>query len=140
MADRCGGRAGGIFYLVRLDRETGGAVEYDLMTLLGIRMDDVPETIGWDGLVIFCRHLPDDSATMRAVHEHDHEGMERWATQSTTNELLASLIDLVNFRFARKQDRSKLERVERPWDRSTRHFGSGAMPQEDFLAWYYGGD
>ena len=140
MADRCGGRAGGIAYLVRLDRETGGAVEYDLMTLLGIRMDDVPETIGWDGLVIFCRHLPDDSATMRAVYEHGHEGMERWATQSTTNELLADIYDLVNRRFVSEKDKHKVKPLERPWDKSTRHFGSGAMPQDEFLAWYYGGD
>lgn len=110
------------------------------MTLLGIRFFDVPETIGWDGLVVFCRHLPDDSATMRAVHEHEHEGMEHWGTRNATNELLASLIDLVNYRFVRKEDRSKLSRVERPWESTSRHFGTESMSKEEFLDWYYGGD
>ena len=136
------GHAGGIGYLIRLDRETDGAIEYDLMTLLGIRLRDVPGTIGWDGLKIFCRHLPDESATMRAVYEHDHDGMEHWGTRGQTNELLADIYDLVNRRFVSQKDKYKVRPLERPWDRKTRHFGKGgdAMSKDEFLAWYYGGD
>jgi len=33
-----------------------------------VRLSDVPSTIGWDGLVLWLRHLPYDSETMRELH------------------------------------------------------------------------
>lgn len=100
-------------------------------------MRDVPDTIGWDGLVIFARHLPDESATMRAVYEHDHEGMEKWGTRNTTNELLAELHDLINFRFVSKKDKAKLKPIDRPWEKTTRHYGK-AISREEFDRLYLG--
>lgn len=119
------------------------------MTMLGIRLSAVPSTIGWDGLVIFCRHLPDESATMRAVIQHEADGAERWTSPMQLAQMLADLIDNVSvLRWelssrARKKGSSppkKPKPYERPWDKRTdeKSIGKGAISRAEFLSWYYG--
>ena len=119
------------------------------MTLIGIRMEAVPSTIGWDGLVVFARHLPQESATMRwALDSGDGWGGE-WTGSFLTNELLSDVSDLLNvIRWNYQTVHSKGAKpkkptpVERPWveSREKKHVGKGAISKKDFLRWYYDED
>lgn len=119
------------------------------MTLIGIRMEAVPSTIGWDGLVVFARHLPQESATMRwALDSGDGWGGE-WTGGFLTNELLADVSDLLNvIRWnyqtvhAKGAKPKKPTPVERPWveSREKKHVGKGAISKRDFFRWYYDED
>lgn len=112
-----------------------------------MRLRDVPETIGWDGALLVLRHLPEGSATVRALRPEEWS----WSTRMRTNALLADVIDgqgdLAYIYAAAHTQRGKPkprkpERYPRPWvkDESRRHLGSGAIPRCEFLKWYYGDD
>lgn len=117
------------------------------MTLIGIRLKDVPMTIGWDGLVVFARHLPPGSATMRNLADGGGEWADGWSSAFRTNELLAEVIDtlrVINWEYVSthsKGHQKKPQMVERPWvkDGRTRKFGKGAIPRNKFIDWYYNG-
>ncbi|WP_278591454.1 hypothetical protein [Olsenella uli] len=139
---------GGIGALVRVDRETDGALSYDLMTLVGVTLRDVPGTIGWDGLRDLYRHLGTDSATWRAQHPE----LAPYATAFGLAQMAGELVDglaAVQYAIAcahrtKGAPRPRRPRLGRwPWrkaDGTERHLGSGALPRRDFLAWYYDGD
>jgi hypothetical protein len=136
---------GGIVALVRVDRETDGALDADCMTHLGTRLADVPPTIGWDGLLVLYRHADETWATWRAQRKGD---VGDWYSTRRTNALLADCIDAINAAayvvakaHSKKGSRPKAPApVERPWVKAAgeRHLGSGAIPQCEFLDWYYG--
>ena len=146
MAARLRGDGGGIRALVRVDADTDGALDYDLMCRLGIRLADVPMTIGWSGLKVFYRHLDGASATWRAQHPE----YAPYSTPFGIAQMLADVIDMEQWvcygiaaaHHARgKRPPRKPKPYEAPWrkgDHGDRHVGSGAIPRSEFLDWYYG--
>lgn len=115
------------------------------MATLGIRLRDVPATIGWDGLSLLVRHLPVGCATWRALNP----GMERWSSTTMTNVILADVFDAVMevaYATAQAHSRTRVPKPRpypRPWADAPpgeRSVGSGAIPSNEFHAWYYGSD
>lgn len=145
MVRRLEGPRGGICALVRVDRETDGALDADCMAHLGARLSDVPLTIGWDGLLVLYRHADETWATWRAQNRGQ---VGDWCTTLRTNALLADCVDAINAAayvvakaHSMKGSRPKApDPVERPWAKAAgeRHLGSGAIPRSEFLDWYYG--
>lgn len=53
-----------------------------------MRLRDAPATIGWDGLALFLRHLPQDSALAREL-----DPSKSWSTETHA---LATISDQIN--------------------------------------------
>ena len=135
MAGRAPGGSGKIAGLVRFDAESGGALDWDCMTRLGVRLADVGATYGWDALPVFVRHLPLDSATRRHLEADE----ATFASDIGRAALLADIFDAIrafNHSFAAKGTK-RPEPHERPWGRpDVETFGSGAIPAAEFDAWW----
>jgi hypothetical protein len=135
MADGQARRRGKIAGLVRFDRESGGALDWDCMVQLGVRLADIPRAYGWDALEVFARHLPLDSATRRWASRDEAS----FASDIGRAALLADIFDAVrafNASFAAKG--TKPEPHMRPWKAKNRiTYGSGAIPVSEFDEWYY---
>ena len=127
-------RRGKIAGLVRFDRESGGALDWDCMVQLGVRLADIPRTYGWDALDVFARHLPLDSATRRWASRDE----AAFSSDVGRAALLADIFDAVrafNYSFAAKG--SKPEPHPRPWTAPNKtSYGSGAIPVSEFDAWF----
>lgn len=80
-----GDDAGGILGVAAVVAEHGDALDYDLFDRWRVRLRDVPDSVGWDAVALFLRHLPPDSATVRE--------MEPSALWSTEAHLLATVVD-----------------------------------------------
>ncbi|NPD33106.1 hypothetical protein HLV35_07540 [Eggerthellaceae bacterium zg-997] len=127
------------------DAQHGGAVEADLMRDMGIRFRDVPDTIGWDGLLTLFANAPEGSATWRAANE----ALGEYRSQAHVGVILADVYDLLaalHSSFARVNSKrpASVRRprpYRRPWvdDGGARTIGSGAIPASKFLDWYYEG-
>lgn len=108
------------------------------MTLLHMPFEEAATYYGWDNLVTFSRHLPDDSATHRALDQD----VAVWSSTVKTNMILADVFDAVrlfNFTFAKKGSKEP-DPYERPWDPRKQRIGSDPIPISQFDSWYYGGD
>ena len=79
---------GGILGVARILKDYGNATDFDLMTRCGVRLRNVPESIGWDGVLVFMNHAPRDGALARA-----YDNRAQWGV---TDYLLAALVDEVN--------------------------------------------
>lgn len=118
------------------------------MTRLGMRLETVPAIYGWDGLLIFVRHLPNDSATISRISDKDDEWTSSWTNTFATNQLLAEIFDAikdVDWVVRQAHSTSKVKRPEpldKPWSpkKRKRHFGSEPIARDKFIEWYYGGD
>lgn len=119
------------------------------MTVLGLRLHDVPETIGWDGLIVFLKNVPMESAYVRALFPEEYafsSGLKQAA-------MMADLIDCINwFRYEHavsvsgkgaKPDQPKP--YPTPWNKDATpedplngKYGKGAIPANEFYDWYYG--
>lgn len=119
------------------------------MERLGIRFDEIPETIGWDSALVFARHVARDprSATFRELNPELYEFCTPWKHSA----ILADIYDAItcfNYTFAKaytpkgEVPPQKPKPYPRPGahDDDTYHIGAGAIPIADFDAWYYGGD
>ena len=120
-------------------RDHSEAIDYDLMTRLGIRLRDVPVAIGWHGLAVFTRHLPADSALARSMHPE----FDGWTREMM---MLADVYDAVRWvqwqvaaLFAKSRP-PEPKPYPRPWDKKPLKYGSGAIRVADFNKWYYGGE
>lgn len=149
-ARRCVGRRGrrepgGIASLVRLNRETDGALNADMMVRLGVPFSLAPR-IGWGNLADFVRHLGRDSCVYRARNPEE----ELFASGLHSNAALADLYDLVaefitlyasaHSGKGRRPNRPK--RYPRPWveDGEFERIGRDPIPVSEFDRWYYGGE
>lgn len=83
--DRCVG--GGIVAAIHFLSEHGGAVEADLQRFYGTHIGDFPWPLTVRRLRVLVDHLPEESATRRALLP---DGARSW---STTHELLACVVD-----------------------------------------------
>ena len=106
-------------------------------------LEAAPSAIGWAQACNFVRHLPEDSATWRALHPDEAP----WATRLGIVHLLADIFDLVggfSWLFASAHSKSKPKRPDHypvPWRRAERqHMGKDAISIADFDSWYYGGE
>lgn len=130
-------RSGKIVGLIRFNEQSGGALDYDCMTLLGVRLADVPSAFGWDGLVVFFEHLPQSSASWR-WHSPDEAAFSSDLGRAA---LLADVFDAVrnfNFSFASKGSRAP-EPHMRPWrNKDDETYGSDPIAVSEFDDWYYG--
>ena len=111
------------------------------MTKLGIRIEDVPSTIGWSSACRFVRHLPPDSAVSRHLMGDAASFMYR------TPWVLADIFDalaVLHLSYL-KRNGSPSAQPAQPYPRpgakpSGQSFGKGAIKISDFDDWYYGGD
>lgn len=128
-----------------MNEETGGALDFDLMTSMGVRLVDAPALIGWGGILLFSRHLGPDSATFRARNPE----LCRFASDINRAEMLADLIDIAawqlwSFAASRMPKGRRLDKPK-PYPRPGQEpeegerFGRDPIPIEDFNSWYYGG-
>lgn len=103
--------------------------------------------IGWDGLIVFYKHLDTSSHTWQA----QHKTFAGWDSTLITNRLLVALIDeirAVEYLYASAHSKKgsnvrKPKPFPSPWakpDKGEKHFGKGAIPRKDFMAWYYSTD
>ena len=114
-----------------------------MSTLLHVPWRLAPLAYGWAEIANIVRHLPEGSATWRALHP-DEAG---WVTRQATAELLAGVLDAVvgvghilACRWSEKGSRPKPPKpVDLPWRRNAdkQSIGGGGIPVADFDAWYY---
>ena len=102
-----------------------------------------PSVYGWAEVINFARHLPEDSATWRALHPDEAQ----WATRLGIVHLLADVFDQTSgiaWLFASAHSKSRPKRPRPypvPWaNGEEQRFGKGAIAIADFDDWYYGGD
>lgn len=117
------------------------------MTILGLRLSDVPEAMDWHALWVFTRHLPEGSATARDMNP-EYSAFSLRIKQSA---MLADLIDVaigircvVQKAYAKNPNEIKQpDPYPRPWKvdtgKETRHIGSDPIPIKDFEKWWEGG-
>lgn len=117
---------GGILGLLDLLAEHRGAIDYDCLTL-GLDINDLgTDRFPWSRLRAIVVYASETSALARSVHGSR-------ASWSTTNHLLASVLDALNVanwqRTGRKGNRPKP--TPRPGDepsKNERRFGTASMP------------
>lgn len=98
---------------------------------------------GWGEVSNLVRHLPDDSATWRALHPDEAP----WASRLATVRVLADICDTVSgfaWLFATANSQSKPKHPAPypvPWAKGKpKRLGSAPIAVADFDAWYYGGE
>lgn len=133
--------AGGIVGLVRLLREHGEAVEYDLIAL-GLRLDWLPSRrLTWRDLLVIVRQSPRGSAIRRAV--------DPWDAHTIDLEMLrASASSLSWLVWAKTKDGSKGRNIPKPirfpWEpKPASAFPADALPIDVMaarLGWNRKGD
>lgn len=127
-----------------MDEETHGGFSYDCLAILGMTFEQAADTFGWAELINFMRHLPESSATYRAMNEDAY----RFASDLQESAILADIYDAIStfaymFNRANGGHAKKPNPYKRPWladDSSEQHFGKDPIPIADFNSWYYGGE
>ena len=112
------------------------------MTLLGMSLEQAAFSFGWGNLLIFSRHLPEDSAVSRAMNVE----RARFASDLQRSAILADIFDavmLLSYSFAKVHSKTapkKPQPYKRPWGSEAKKIGSDPIPISEFDSWYYGGD
>lgn len=112
------------------------------MRYLHCTFEQAVAAYGWCELVNFSRHLPDDSATVRAADKET----ALFARQIQQSALLADIYDaivMLAYTVAKAYGgKGKPPKpYQRPWDAgNAQKLGKGAIPISEFDNWYYGGD
>ena len=109
---------------------------------LGMTFEQAARSFGWGELCNFSNHLPETSATFRALYR------DAWtfSTALQQSSLLADLSDALNgfmymFGKAHGGKGSKPKPYPRPWaSGDSKHIGSEPIPISEFDSWYYGGE
>lgn len=115
------------------------AVERDLLTETGYKLDDVGRTLSWGALKSFLSRVRPDSALS---HELNPDIAE-WSTALRTNVILADIYDMLSMINAQLRVIASHKRgqppkpYKRPWekDRNIQHYGSGALPAKEMREW-----
>lgn len=105
--------------------------------------EQAADSFGWGELINFSRHLPDTSATYRAMHDDAY----RFASDLKENAILADIYDAIaSFAFmyakAHGGKGKRPQPYQRPWssDADEQRIGADPIPISEFNKWYYGGD
>lgn len=134
---------GGIIALVRLDRETDGALTADCMERLGCTLAKARLFYGWHSLAVWARHLPQESATWRAQHPDEAAFASAYGRALIATDIFDAIaygtVSIVKANRATMRDPKPYPRPNAK-DRDARHFGSGGIPISEFDAWYYAQD
>lgn len=132
-------KRGGILALVRLERETGGALTADIMERLSCTLAQAPLFYGWHALSTWSGHLPQDSAVWRARHPDEAAFASAYGraviAADTFDAIMSAAKMLASVEGARVRSPKPYPRPGQEDD--SRHFGSGAIPVSEFDAWYY---
>ena len=129
---------GGIISLVELNESTDGALNADLMRIMGAPLS-MCHVYGWENIADVARHLDQGSAVFRAINP-DYAITDAMLYDAVL--LISDCIARLNHNYVRSHGGkgSAPKPVERPWRKSkTRRIGSGAIPVSEFERWYYGG-
>lgn len=135
-------RCGGIVGLVRLDRETDGALTADMMERLGCTFAGAPVLYGWHAVATWTRHLPQGSAVWRAKHPKEAAYSSDFGRANIAADQFDAILSLVGVIAAAHGAGA---RTPKPYPRpnaddGTKHFGSGGIPVSEFDAWFYATD
>ena len=110
-----------------------------------MRLDDVPEYLGWDGFYCVLTSADERSALNRALFPE----YASYSGPLMTSKLLTDIYDAIGaFIYVYASANSpkghkpkKPERYPAPWRQEEdggASFGKGAIPKSEFLDWYYG--
>lgn len=113
------------------------------MTLLGVRLRDLPSTYGWDALPVLARHLPIGSATVRHLRPDEAS----FSSEIKLAAMLADIFDAIQQQsymvacMASKTKPREPKRYPRPWVKEEEErIGSAPISTAEFKSWYYGGN
>jgi len=111
------------------------------MRYLGRTLAQAAAFFGWHELANFAKHLPDDSATVRA----QDKDAALFARDLQRAAILADIYDAVMmtahlFAKAHGGKGAMPKPYPRPWKDDSSRIGKGAIPISEFDEWYYGGD
>lgn len=134
-----GRKCGGIISLRGFIEEHKEAIESDLITSVGVELEDVGVSLSWETFASFLYNLGPESALWRSTHPE----MRDWASPLRTNIILADIYDLlanINANLCGGFSRKKPHHVKpypRPWEtkKHERKIGSGALPKEQLHEW-----
>jgi hypothetical protein len=135
---------GGIVSLAALIDEHGRALNYDLVTRVGVSLYDLPGPLSWADLRDFVSYLDAGSAL---VSEIDPEAAG-WQGDEKVPMLLAHIADLLaglsygytvsHLKKGARRPKAP-EPIPRPGvkpKRETQHWGSGGLPIAEFTEWW----
>lgn len=128
-------RDGGIIALVDLNDETDGALNADMMRILGAPLD-MCHAYGWHNIADLARHLDQGSAVYRALNKaHIVSDSMLYDAMLLISDYIAQLNH--NYCMAHGAKGTAPKRIKRPWDEN-HGIGKGAIPINEFESWYYG--
>ena len=135
MEERVGkqrGDSGGILSLVRILDEHDRALEYDLMTRTGRKLNEYLRmgAAGIVALISFISYLPKDAALSMELDPKDEFG--EWNTQRKTNAILADLFDVFVAAHSKKGTRPK----PYPRPKQKQSIGKDPIPLSEFWDWW----
>lgn len=130
---------GGIISLKEFTQDHREAIEYDLITSVGVELDDIGRTLSWGAFLSFIKNLDFSSALWRELHPE----FNGWSSQLMTNILLADIIDVlssINANLCGGLSHKKATRPKpypRPWKTKDDHkkIGKGALPKNELREW-----
>lgn len=123
---------GGIRGLVRLLKEYGEAVEYDLLSM-GLHLDDIGSpALTWRDLHVIVRNLPRASALVREKHGEATE----WGAIEHLLAIIADRITSGNWQRGGGRG-SRPKPIDRPGSKGkAATVGADPIPIRDFNAWW----
>lgn len=131
---------GGILALVRLDRETDGALTADMMERLGCTLAGAPHVYGWHAVAMWAQNLPQGCAVWRARHPEEAAFASDYGRALLSADIFDAILHAArSIAVSVGADMRQPKPHRRPNDgREAQHIGAGAIPVSDFDAWYYG--
>ena len=117
---------------MRIIKEHGRALEYDLMTRTGRTLEEYMNmgAAGKVALISFIENLPMDSALARSMNPKDEFG--EWLSIAKTNDILANIFDA--FVASKTPKGRKPKQYPRP--RAKKGIGREAIPLSEFWDWW----
>lgn len=143
--------AGGIASLSAILVDHGRALNYDLLTRLGVSVYDIPgRGVSWDDVRDFVMYLDASSALVSEMNPE----VAGWQGDQKTPMLLAQIADtLAGLQYAYTICHTKKgakkpkapDPIPRPGvqsheDRKTQHWGQGSIPMSAFSSWWNSND
>ena len=112
------------------------------MVQLGMPFEDAARCFGWGNLSDFANHLPQSSATWRALYEDESRfttPLQQMATMADIYDAISALSYLIAKVYGSKGQPP--EPYPRPWKKkSDKSLGSKPISISEFKDWYYGGE
>ena len=108
-----------------------------MMERLGITLAGAP-IFGWHAVAVWARHLPEGSATWRALHpEHARFASALGRASIAADTFDAVMLAIQAIAAAHGGHPKRPQPYPRPDSKDTSRFGKGAIPVSEFDAWFY---